>query len=84
MLTNVIQKHIKAILNEFSGVVSEDSPTARDVKYHLGANYTWPTPSRKKVSLSLVANPSLDYQQISSPMLHAFCSNFVPQFWTDS
>jgi hypothetical protein len=34
--------------------------------------------SRKKVSLSLVANPSLDYPQISSPMLHAFCSNFVP------
>jgi len=28
------------------------------VKYHLGANYVRPTPSGKKVSLSLVANPS--------------------------
>jgi 2-oxoglutarate dehydrogenase complex dehydrogenase (E1) component-like enzyme len=49
-----------------------------DVKYHLGANYTWPTPSRKKVSLSLVPNPSLNYPQISPPMVHAFFSNFVP------
>ena len=80
MFANVIQKPIKVILNEFSGMESDDSPTG-DVKYHLGANYTWPTPSRKKVSLSLVANPSLDYldyPQISSPMLHAFCSNFIP------
>ena len=77
MFANVIQKPFKAILNEFSGVESDDSPTG-DVKYHLGANYTWPTPSRKKVSLSLVANPSLNYPQISPPMVHAFCSNFVP------
>src|ERR1700683_3742273 len=40
---------------------------------------TWPTPSRKKVSLSLVANPSLNYPQISTPMVCTFCSNFVPQ-----
>jgi len=77
VFANVIQKPFKAILNEFSGVESDDSPTG-DVKYHLGANYTWPTLSRKKVSLSLVANPSLNYPQISPPMLHAFCSNFVP------
>ena len=50
-----------------------------DVKYHLGASYTWPTPFRKKVSLSLVANPSLNYPQISTPMVCTFCSNFVPQ-----
>ncbi|KAJ7855883.1 2-oxoglutarate dehydrogenase complex E1 component mitochondrial precursor [Mycena olivaceomarginata] len=47
VLGNVIRKPIEAILNEFS-----------DVKYHLGANYVRPTPSGKKVSLSLVANPS--------------------------
>ncbi|KAF7967902.1 hypothetical protein HWV62_32577 [Athelia sp. TMB] len=57
VLANVIRKPIEAILNEFSGVESDDSP-AGDVKYHLGANYTRPTPSGKKVSLSLVANPS--------------------------
>jgi 2-oxoglutarate dehydrogenase E1 component len=57
VLANVIRKPIEAILNEFSGVESDDSP-AGDVKYHLNANYTHPTPSGKKVSLSLVANPS--------------------------
>ena len=36
---------------------ANDSP-AGDVKYHLGANYVRPTPSGKKVSLSLVANSS--------------------------
>ncbi|KAG6899687.1 hypothetical protein C0993_007948, partial [Termitomyces sp. T159_Od127] len=55
VLANVIRKPIEAILNEFSGT-ELDSP-AGDVKYHLGANYIRPTPSGKKVSLSLVANP---------------------------
>lgn len=57
VLANVIRKPIEAILNEFSGVGVDASP-AGDVKYHLGANYVRPTPSGKKVSLSLVANPS--------------------------
>ncbi|PPR07689.1 hypothetical protein CVT24_003898 [Panaeolus cyanescens] len=57
VLANVIRKPIEAILNEFSGD-EEDSWPAGDVKYHLGANYVRPTPSGKKVSLSLVANPS--------------------------
>ncbi|KAG5637329.1 hypothetical protein H0H81_004975 [Sphagnurus paluster] len=57
VLGNVIRKPIEAILNEFSGEEADDSP-AGDVKYHLGANYVRPTPSGKKVSLSLVANPS--------------------------
>jgi 2-oxoglutarate dehydrogenase E1 component len=57
VLANVIRKPVEAILNEFSGSQSDDSP-AGDVKYHLGANYVRPTPSGKKVSLSLVANPS--------------------------
>ncbi|KAH9971959.1 2-oxoglutarate dehydrogenase complex E1 component mitochondrial precursor [Lactifluus volemus] len=58
VLANVIRKPIEAILNEFSGVTDSDIFTAGDVKYHLGANYVRPTPSGKKVSLSLVANPS--------------------------
>lgn len=57
VLANVIRKPIEAILNEFAGDIDSDSP-AGDVKYHLGANYVRPTPSGKKVSLSLVANPS--------------------------
>jgi len=58
VLGNAIRKPIEAIqvLNEFSGT-DVDNP-AGDVKYHLGANYVRPTPSGKKISLSLVANPS--------------------------
>jgi 2-oxoglutarate dehydrogenase E1 component len=58
VLANVIRKPLEAILNEFSGAVNSDDFPAGDVKYHLGANYVRPTPSGKKVSLSLVANPS--------------------------
>lgn len=58
VLANVIRKPIEAILNEFSGSTEDDDFPAGDVKYHLGANYVRPTPSGKKVSLSLVANPS--------------------------
>ncbi|KAI0801984.1 2-oxoglutarate dehydrogenase complex E1 component mitochondrial precursor [Irpex lacteus] len=58
VLANVIRKPIEAILNEFSGTADDDSFHGGDVKYHLGANYVRPTPSGKKVALSLVANPS--------------------------
>jgi len=59
VLANVIRKPLEAILNEFSGAAANsDDFQAGDVKYHLGANYVRPTPSGKKVSLSLVANPS--------------------------
>ena len=58
VLGNVIRKPIEAILSEFSGDANKDDSGGGDVKYHLGANYVRPTPSGKKVSLSLVANPS--------------------------
>lgn len=58
VLANVIRKPTEAILNEFSGAADPDDWPAGDVKYHLGANYVRPTPSGKKVALSLVANPS--------------------------
>jgi 2-oxoglutarate dehydrogenase E1 component len=58
VLGNVIRKPIEAILNEFAGNADKDGSGGGDVKYHLGANYVRPTPSGKKVSLSLVANPS--------------------------
>ncbi|AFR93179.1 oxoglutarate dehydrogenase (succinyl-transferring), E1 component [Cryptococcus neoformans C23] len=58
VLGNVIRKPIEAILNEFKGNEDAEDTGGGDVKYHLGANYIRPTPSGKKVSLSLVANPS--------------------------
>jgi 2-oxoglutarate dehydrogenase E1 component len=58
VLANVVRKPIEAILNEFSGGAGDADSPAGDVKYHLGANYVRPTPSGKKVALSLVANPS--------------------------
>lgn len=57
MLSNVIRKPNESIFSEFSGSASFDTGSG-DVKYHLGANYQRPTPSGKKVNLSLVANPS--------------------------
>jgi len=58
VLANVIRKPTEAILAEFSPSDDPNEEAAADVKYHLGANYVRPTPSGKRVSLSLVANPS--------------------------
>ena len=58
VLANVIRKPIEAILSEFAGSVDPKEEGGGDVKYHLGANYVRPTPSGKRVALSLVANPS--------------------------
>ncbi|KAK4701567.1 hypothetical protein P7C70_g4663, partial [Phenoliferia sp. Uapishka_3] len=58
VLANVIRKPTEAILAEFSPSQDPNEEAAADVKYHLGANYVRPTPSGKRVSLSLVANPS--------------------------
>ena len=58
VLANVIRKPIEAILSEFAGTADPTEEGGGDVKYHLGANYVRPTPSGKRVALSLVANPS--------------------------
>ena len=57
VLANVIRRPIEGILHQFAGA-DDDGEGGGDVKYHLGANYVRPTPSGKKVALSLVANPS--------------------------
>lgn len=57
VLANVIRRPIEGILHQFAGT-EDDGEGGGDVKYHLGANYVRPTPSGKKVALSLVANPS--------------------------
>ncbi|WFD29760.1 oxoglutarate dehydrogenase (succinyl-transferring) [Malassezia sp. CBS 17886] len=56
VLGNVIRRPIESILHQFADNSNEEG--GGDVKYHLGANYVRPTPSGKKVALSLVANPS--------------------------
>ncbi|ORX99711.1 oxoglutarate dehydrogenase, E1 component [Basidiobolus meristosporus CBS 931.73] len=43
---------------QFSGSMEPSVEGSGDVKYHLGMNYVRPTPSGKRVHLSLVANPS--------------------------
>ncbi|KAG9095212.1 2-oxoglutarate dehydrogenase E1 component [Ceratobasidium sp. 370] len=44
--------------NRMVGTDDTEDSSSGDVKCHLGANYVRPTPSGKRVSLSLVANPS--------------------------
>ncbi|KTW25729.1 oxoglutarate dehydrogenase (succinyl-transferring), E1 component [Pneumocystis carinii B80] len=58
VLSNVVKKPNESIFSEFSGFLDPDSEGSGDVKYHLGMNYERPTPSGKRVYLSLVANPS--------------------------
>ncbi|KAL1923236.1 uncharacterized protein VTP21DRAFT_9612 [Calcarisporiella thermophila] len=58
VLSNVVRKPNESIFCEFSGSMEPSVEGSGDVKYHLGMNYVRPTPSGKKVHLSLVANPS--------------------------
>jgi 2-oxoglutarate dehydrogenase E1 component len=59
VLSNVIRKPNESIFSEFAGTPANNQyEGSGDVKYHLGMNYERPTPSGKRVSLSLVANPS--------------------------
>lgn len=58
VLSNVVRKPNESIFNEFSGTAEPGDEGSGDVKYHLGMNFERPTPSGKRVQLSLVANPS--------------------------
>ncbi|KAG5463447.1 MAG: thiamine diphosphate-binding protein, partial [Olpidium bornovanus] len=58
VLSNVVRKPNESILAEFGGSMEPGAEGSGDVKYHLGMNYERPTPSGKRVHLSLVANPS--------------------------
>lgn len=57
VLSNVVRKPNESIFSEFAGTQSAEEGSG-DVKYHLGMNFERPTPSGKRVQLSLVANPS--------------------------
>lgn len=58
VLSNVVRKPNESIFCEFNGALEPSEEGSGDVKYHLGMNYVRPTPSGKRVHLSLVANPS--------------------------
>lgn len=58
VLSNVVRKPNESIFSEFSGTADAADEGSGDVKYHLGMNFERPTPSGKRVQLSLVANPS--------------------------
>ena len=58
VLSNVVRKPNESIFSEFGGSAEAADEGSGDVKYHLGMNFERPTPSGKRVQLSLVANPS--------------------------
>jgi 2-oxoglutarate dehydrogenase E1 component len=58
VLSNVVRKPNESIFSEFGGSAEPEDEGSGDVKYHLGMNFERPTPSGKRVQLSLVANPS--------------------------
>ena len=58
VLSNVVRKPNESIFSEFGGTTEPNDEGSGDVKYHLGMNFERPTPSGKRVQLSLVANPS--------------------------
>ncbi|KAL5346372.1 2-oxoglutarate dehydrogenase E1 component [Pseudogymnoascus australis] len=58
VLSNVVRKPNESIFSEFGGTAAGEDEGSGDVKYHLGMNFERPTPSGKRVQLSLVANPS--------------------------
>ena len=58
VLSNVVRKPNESIFSEFGGSPNASDEGSGDVKYHLGMNFERPTPSGKRVQLSLVANPS--------------------------
>ena len=58
VLSNVVRKPNESIFSEFGGTTEVTDEGSGDVKYHLGMNFERPTPSGKRVQLSLVANPS--------------------------
>ena len=58
VLSNVVRKPNESIFSEFGGSAEATDEGSGDVKYHLGMNFERPTPSGKRVQLSLGANPS--------------------------
>ncbi len=58
VLTNIMQKPYEQVFNEFEENVQLESYSDGDVKYHMGYSSQVATPSGKRISLKLMANPS--------------------------
>ncbi|CAG8452153.1 8019_t:CDS:2 [Ambispora leptoticha] len=58
VLSNVIRRPNESVFSDFGGMAEPGEEGSGDVKYHLGMNFDRPTPSGKRVHLSLAANPS--------------------------
>lgn len=62
VLSNVVHKPLETIFAEFQGIFPESENSewgnSGDVKYHLGTSYTRNYPNGKKLTISLLANPS--------------------------
>jgi 2-oxoglutarate dehydrogenase E1 component len=62
VLSNVVQKPLETIFAEFQGIVpntAQDTYIASgDVKYHLGTSYTKSYEDGRKLTISVLANPS--------------------------
>jgi 2-oxoglutarate dehydrogenase E1 component len=58
VLANIMQKPYEDIFDEFVGKQYNEEISLGDVKYHLGYNSVIPAASGKKITMSLVPNPS--------------------------
>ncbi|HSX11545.1 MAG TPA: 2-oxoglutarate dehydrogenase E1 component [Chlamydiales bacterium] len=58
VLTNILNKPLSAILEEFEDDTTLSFAGSDDVRYHLGYTGEWKTRSGKKVVVDLAANPS--------------------------
>ncbi len=58
VLTNILQKPYEHVFNEFEENVEQEEYRDGDVKYHMGYTSQVSTPTGKRVSMKLMANPS--------------------------
>lgn len=67
VLGNVVRKPLEQIFNEFQGKLPSESPEqmmlqdsalSGDVKYHLGTTFTKTYPDGRKLTSTVLANPS--------------------------
>ena len=71
VLVNVLKKPLAEILNEFEDQSIYSSLGSGDVKYHLGYESVYQSPSGNEVKLSLACNPS--HLEIVNPVVEGIC-----------
>jgi 2-oxoglutarate dehydrogenase E1 component len=71
VLVNILKKPLIEILNEFEDQSVYSSLGSGDVKYHLGYESTYQSPTGDEVRLSLACNPS--HLEIVNPVVEGIC-----------